>query len=88
MARMSGYKAISTKYIPATNTLPSRVKAYDHDGNSITISWDDDISTNERDCTHGNHANAAQALADKLQWSGELVGGATKDGYCFVFVDH
>ena len=74
-------KAILTKYLPATNTKPSRVKAYDCDGNSITVPYTyDDL--------YGNQAyiNAANALKNKMGWKGELIGGHTKDGMAFVFM--
>ena len=31
------------------------------------------------------HLEAALALCKKMNWPTELLGGATKDGYCFVF---
>ncbi|MEO7381024.1 MAG: hypothetical protein ABIV25_04705, partial [Paracoccaceae bacterium] len=31
------------------------------------------------------HRAAAQALADRLGWAGELVGGALAEGYAFTF---
>lgn len=33
------------------------------------------------------HAQAALALAKKMGWMGDMIGGSTKAGYCFVFVD-
>jgi len=71
-------KAIVTKYLPATNTRPSRIKASDEDGNTITISYDHGLS-------HGQcYAKAAVALCEKMGWSTNLVGGHVKDGYVFV----
>jgi hypothetical protein len=70
-------KAIVTKYIPRTETKPSRVKASDSDNNSVIISYNDDSS----------HKEAAIALCQKMNWHGTLTGGGVKDGYVFVFSD-
>lgn len=75
------FKAICTKYIPATNTKGARIKAYDMDGNSATVSYD--YSSNHEI----RHLNAAQVLCRKMGWSGELAGGGIKGGYAFVFVE-
>lgn len=81
-------KAILTRYIGPTEThrhggavetQGARIRAFDLDGNSITVPYD-----HEQD-TEAAHANAAMALCDKMEWSGGLVAGATKDGYAFVF---
>ncbi len=72
-------KAISTKYLPATNTKGSRIKAYDCDNNSVTLPMDYRYSGEIL------HRKAAEALRDKMNWAGELIGGGTKDGYVFVF---
>ena len=76
-------KAILTKIIPCTNTKPTRVKAYTEGGNAITVSWstcDDDGRTQGQ-----AHLFAAKKLCEKMQWTGELIGGGTAEGYCFVF---
>ena len=72
------YKAISTRYLPATMHLPSRVKASDEDGNTATISWDSSLNTLP------NHQAACAALCEKVGWHGHYVSGATKDGYVHV----
>ena len=72
-------KAITTKYLGATNTRGSRIKAFDMDGNSITIPYPHDLSGEDV------HRAAAQALCAKMNWSGMLIGGATSGGYVFVF---
>lgn len=54
-------QAITTKYLGATNTLPSRIKASCPQG-FIVLSWDHEFSTEE------NHAFAAMALVRKLGW--------------------
>ena len=74
-------KAIQTKYIGATNTRGSRIKAFDEDGNSTTIPYPHELSGEEV------HRKAAEALRDKKGWKGELVGGGIKSGYVFVFVN-
>ncbi len=74
-------KAITTKYLGPTNTRGSRIKASDGDGNSITVSYPYELSGEDV------HRKAAQALADKMHWAGELAGSAVKNGYAFVFVD-
>lgn len=75
-------QAIETKFIGPTNTRGSRVKASAQAG-SVTIGWDHALNTDE------NHAKAAQALADKYGWEGNMVGGgnAAGNGNVFVFVE-
>lgn len=78
-------KAILTKVIPCTNTKPTRVKAYTEGGNSIMVSWSECDSDGR---TQGEaHLYAAQALANKMQWPGKLLGGGTPEGYAFVFAE-
>lgn len=80
--------AIETRYIPATNTKPSRIKAYtSNPGQHVTMSVsaaeeESKRSAGDEDC----HRIVAQALADKMQW-GPLSKdcGGTKRGYAFVF---
>ena len=74
-------KAISTKYLPATNYLGSRIKATAEGGNSITLSYDDALNSDQM------HLKAAIALRDKMNWKdgGKLIGGGTETGYVFVF---
>lgn len=75
-------KAITTRYYPATNTLGAKIKATDSDFNSVTIpreSLDGDMDK--------AHRQAAQALADKMGWEGEMICGSLKGGYVFVFVN-
>lgn len=80
MARIVGYQAITTKFLGATNSRGSRVKATAEAG-SLTVSWDYGL-----DAT-ANHEIVAQALADRFGWKGEIVGAATPNssGYVFVF---
>ncbi len=72
-------KAISTKYISPTDFKGSRIKAYDCDNNSVTIPYPYELSGEDV------HRKAAEALRDKMNWTGELIGGSTKEGYVFVF---
>jgi hypothetical protein len=78
-------KAITTKYIGTTATKPSRISAYDIDGNRVVINYP------VMDRKFSKHSEilyyeiAAKALCNKMGWSGELIGGAIKDGYVFVF---
>jgi len=74
-------KAISTHYLGATDRRGSRIVASDLDGNRVTIPYPHELSG------EAVHRKAAQALCVKMQWTGALAGGATKRGYCFVFVD-
>jgi hypothetical protein len=74
--------AIITKFIPASNTKPARVKASAND-RSITISYDHALSLSNAE----NHAVAAQALMQKFGWTGSLVCGALEHGYVFVITD-
>lgn len=76
-------QAIHTKYLPATNSRGSRIKATCAAG-SVTIGYPHELSG------QAVHRAAAQALADKMGWTspgyGPLLGGCLPDGgYCFVF---
>jgi hypothetical protein len=76
-------QAIITKYLPATATKGSRIKATCSAG-SITISYPHELSG------QAVHKAAAKALIFKLGWHvngyGGLLGGALPNGaYCFVF---
>ena len=74
-------QAISTKFIGPSNVKGSRYKATNPDGKSVTLSSDHALNSDR------NHLRVAVALRDKMGWKGELIGGATKDGYAFVFAD-
>lgn len=74
-------KAIVTKYIPATNTKPSRVKAKAEGVPAIVISYG----------SHDNpHREAALTLCRKYGWGEDIIGGGMPDqtGECFVFAGH
>ena len=76
--KIDQYKMIETKYIGPSNTRGSRIKAFDANGNSLTIGYPHELSGVE--C----HYLAARALADKMNWQGEIKGGWTKNGCAFV----
>jgi hypothetical protein len=75
-------QAIETKYIKATDTRDSRIKASAF-GGSVTIGYDHALGVAE------NHGAAAQALIDKLGWQdlGVFVGGGSGSGNGYVFVN-
>lgn len=75
--------AIETKYLGPTDYRGSRIKAYTTNGQQLTIPYPHEFSGAE--C----HAVAARALARKMDWTnaGDLVSGATRDGYAFVFAN-
>lgn len=82
-------QAIITRYLPATETKGSRIKAEATSG-SITVPYDYDFDPN------GNHTAAAAALALKLGqqyphgdgWRGYWIGGgaAGERGNVYVHV--
>lgn len=74
-------KAISTKYRGPTNSRGPRVYASDGNGNRASIPYPHELSE------IAVHAAAAVALCQKMKWSGELIGGYTRDGCVFVFAD-
>jgi len=76
-------QAIETKYMGATNTRGSRIKATCAAG-SVTISYPYELSG------QSVHRLAAESLVKKLKWEhpnyGQLIGGCLKNGnYVFVF---
>jgi hypothetical protein len=82
---MHALQAISTKYLPATNTLSSRIKATSSSGLFVTIGYPHELSG--VDC----HALAAEKLARKLDWlapgesfESRYIAGGTFAGYVFI----
>lgn len=71
-------RAILTKRLAPTDTKGCRIKAYDCDGNQITIPYD---YLGMEEC----HKKAAYALLEKMHWGGELISGWTKGGMAHVF---
>lgn len=77
-------KAITTRYIPWTNTKPARIKATDGDNHSVYISADGDGS----EIIEEHHRLAAVKLCEKMDWDHtHLVGGGTGKGYVWVWDD-
>jgi hypothetical protein len=74
-------KAISTRFMPATNYRGARMIASDGDRNKISIPYPHELNSDEA------HAFAAKTLRDKMKWKGEMIGGAVKGGMCFVFAN-
>ena len=72
-------KAIRTRYLGATNTRGSRIKADDGDGNTVTISYPHEFSGADV------HAQAAIALCQKMGWRGMITAGGLDNGYVFTF---
>lgn len=79
---MRAYQAVTTKFLPATNILGSRVKATAV-GGSVTLSWDHTLSSEH------NHAAAAKKLIEQQGWPGAWHIGALpySPGYAFVCSD-
>jgi hypothetical protein len=73
-------KAIETRYLGPTNYLGARITAHDGDGNRVTIPYPYELSG------ESVHRAAAEALCEKMRWTGQLAGGSTRKGYVFVFV--
>ena len=72
-------QAIFTKILPATNTKPTRVKAYCPQG-SATLNRNDALNHD------GAHRAALIALLHKLNWPvNGWVTGESKEGQVWVF---
>ena len=71
-------QAITTRYLPPTNTLGARVRAKAANGASLSLPYCHEAG-------EGSHARVALALAQKLGWMGTLIEGSTRDGRVFVF---
>ena len=75
-------KAIIVEYISPSNVRGARLRAYDLDGNSLTLTYDNaDGSRDDR------MRYAAEALCNEMGWDGKetLIAGEIKDGTVFVF---
>ena len=75
--------AIHTKYIPATNTRGSRIKAYTACGFNATVSYDHSL------VYEMVHFEAVKALVKKhdLDWDiSDMRYGDSADGHGYVFV--
>ena len=92
-------KALFTKYLPCTNHHPSRIKAFDEDGHSVTMSNDEaqelavkqypDVYFRQGDMKmsteEATHRVVVEALCKKMNWSPDLIAGGMKNGFVFVF---
>ena len=74
-------QTITTKYIPSTETKPERIKATNTAGISATVPFSYGVEELQA------HFKAVLKLNKALKWNGDLVAGAVKGGYCFVFKD-
>lgn len=73
-------KAIQTHYLGPTDYRGSRIVARAEGGNRVVVPYPYELSG------EAVYRVAAEALRDKLGWTGELVGGGLPDGgYAFVF---
>jgi hypothetical protein len=75
-------QTITTKYVGPSNVKGSRIIAT-ASGNKTRAIVSYDNALNSEDA----HKQAVLALAGKLEWHGELIGGHTKDGLVWVFID-
>jgi hypothetical protein len=78
----SSRQSIETKYHGATNTRGARISARATNGDRLSIPFPHDARS-----TEDAHAQAALALARRLQWEGDMLAGSTARGYVFVFAD-
>jgi hypothetical protein len=74
-------KVIETRFVGPTNRRGRRIVASDCDGNRAMVMYSGLLNE-----TEAQHA-AATALCEKMGWTGPLVGGSTKRGMAFVFLD-
>ena len=74
------WKTIKTKYIPAKYLIPSKIKAFDEDGHSVTASADSLPAGVE------GHRAVVQMLLEKMKWDADLVVGGWGSDYIFVMV--
>jgi hypothetical protein len=74
---------IETRYHGSSNSRPARIIATQSGGvKQAVISRD-----SAPDDDNAAHGEAARVLAGKMDWHGEMIGGHTKDGMVWVFVE-
>lgn len=76
--------AIQTKYVPATNTRGSRIKAFTCNGHSVSIPYPHELSNEQV------YFAAVKELVKKhkLPWNiSKMSYGGVKGGYVFCFYD-
>lgn len=83
--------AITTKFHGPTNTKGSRIKATARKAIQYSDYRLPELAhTTHRDCALSiarNHCHAAQALAEKLQWTGLWIAGGSPDNHGYVYVN-
>lgn len=67
-------KAITTKYLPVTETKPARVKARTDANKTVTV------GCSAFDSDDDAHRGAARQLAKLLGWTGNMASGTTHRG--------
>lgn len=72
-------KSIEVHYISPTDTEGAKVKAFDRDGNSVTVSYDSRYDFGE------NAKKAALLFCSKYDWQGRLHRGSIGGAAIFVF---
>ncbi len=72
-------QAITTKYIPQTNTKEARIRARAAAG-SIILNWHHGKNVED------NHCMAALAFAQKKDWVGTWYQGSNYEGTGYTFV--
>ena len=73
-------QAIETKYLKATNVRGAHIKASALAG-SLTVGYDYALNSD------ANHAAAARALIERLEWTGTFAQGGNAAGTGYVFVN-
>lgn len=74
------YQAIETRFLGPTNTKGSRVVAVSCGGSRLITDWDHAMDASE------NHIAAANRLAARLEWNGQMRTGTLKNSYVHVFI--
>lgn len=75
-------QSINTKYLSATNTKGSRIKAYASYGKEFNLTMPYDYALD----TQQAHAKVAMELAKRLNWAEDWVCSDSEDQKGYVFV--
>ena len=81
MAQSAIFQAISTKFFGASNTKGARIQAKTGSGKKAYFDYTYELNT------EGEHRRAAELMAEKMGWKGELIGGGTEEGFVWVFLN-
>lgn len=73
------YPTIETRYHSPTNLRAARVSARTPGGTRIMLYWDHSLEAID------NHKVAARKLAQKLDFTGRMITGGTKNAYVHLF---